>query len=80
MEKTDTQAFTVLRAFRVGRGQHWLKPSDQPVELLPCEAQYPLQMGWLKPFMAKADALHNHDTLNTKTVAISAAHATTTEE
>lgn len=44
----ETQQYTVLRAFRLGRHQRWIKPSNTPIELLPVEAQYPVQMGWLK--------------------------------
>ena len=45
----QTASYRVLTAFRVGRTQRWLKPSDEPVQLLPCQAQYPLRMGWLEP-------------------------------
>lgn len=41
------QTYTVLVAFRVGADQRWLMPGDTP-ELLPCEAQHPLRMGWLQ--------------------------------
>lgn len=40
------QKYKVLKAFRVGRDQCWVKPDDT-VELLPVQAHYPIQMGWL---------------------------------
>lgn len=41
------QTYTVLVAYRVGARQRWLMPGDTP-KLLPCEAEYPLRMGWLQ--------------------------------
>ena len=38
--------YRVLSGFRVGAGQKWLMPKET-VQLLPCEAQYPLSRGWL---------------------------------
>jgi hypothetical protein len=40
--------YQVVKAFRVGTAQRWIYPDDK-VELLPCEAQFPLSRGWLKP-------------------------------
>lgn len=45
--------YTVVKAFRVGGDQRWLKPGDKPVTLLPCEAQYPQARGWIKPAATK---------------------------
>lgn len=85
MDEMDTRLYTVTRAFRVGRSQRWLKPGDQPVNLLACEALYPLQMGWLRPFDVTTESqplhtMNNQNTLNTHTAALSAANVTTTEE
>jgi hypothetical protein len=43
-----TRSYEVLHGFRVGKNQQWRMPKDE-VQLLPCEAQYPLSRGWLKP-------------------------------
>lgn len=40
--------YKVRHAFRVGVDQQWHLPGEQ-VQLLPCEAQYALSRGWLKP-------------------------------
>ena len=54
----EKKPYEVLQAFRVGADQRWLKPDPdgKPVELLPCEAQYPLSRGWLKPVEQKQAA------------------------
>ncbi|MEM5529545.1 hypothetical protein WN093_12030 [Gammaproteobacteria bacterium AS21] len=40
-------SYQVVKAFRVGTAQRWVYP-DEKVELLACEAQFPLSRGWLK--------------------------------
>ncbi|MBB1489377.1 hypothetical protein [Oceanospirillum sediminis] len=39
--------YIVNRAHRVGEPQRWYKPGDT-VRLLPCEAQFSLNRGWLR--------------------------------
>lgn len=51
------QNYQVRTAFRVGRQQRWFRSGDV-VSLLPCEAHYPLQRGWI----ALADSTSNQTT------------------
>ena len=44
--------YQVLHSFRVGAEQRWVHPKDE-IELLPCEAQYPEDRGWIKPISTK---------------------------
>lgn len=39
--------YIVNRAHRVGEPQRWYKPGDK-IRLLPCEAQFSLNRGWLR--------------------------------
>lgn len=49
----NAKEYRVVKAFRVGAEQRWLKPGTEPVVLLPCEAQYPLSRGWIEPVATK---------------------------
>jgi hypothetical protein len=63
-----TTLYRVLTGFRVGAAQRWLKPDDK-VELLPCEAQFPLGRGWLVEESVH-QSLINQSTVSAKKVSV----------
>jgi hypothetical protein len=57
--------YQVLHSFRVGAEQRWVHPKDE-IELLPCEAQYAEDRGWIKAIPTKTAAKKRADKSTTE--------------